>query len=257
MALSIPPPTLPGTILPLMQPMNAVLTGLKYPDGSIVAAAEPSAIGVLVFRGSPGTAEVWDEGQRQWRAAPDEGDLLKLKPLVAIANPGTPPSWTAMLVAVGQQDSMNAPVYSVASGGAPSYYLRAFAKAQRAGASEEGLSVPSPSFTFVDASAKARFTVQFDTPTTLPDAATSVCLQLKNEALQPAGYFKIRTQPGFEVEIANCDPGGNPLARVLLRANGEIHLSPGTGARVVLDGDLETNRILYAPAGGGGKQWLP
>jgi len=44
---------------------------------------------------------------------------------------------------------------------------------------------------------------------------------------------------------------------VLLRADGEIHLMPASGSRVIVDGDLETNRVLYAPAGGGSKVWLP
>jgi hypothetical protein len=257
MALAIPPPVLPGTSVPLTQPVNAMLAGLMYADGSAVAAADVTSIGVFVFRGSPGTGQVWDDAQRQWRPTPADSELMTLKPLPATAKPGVAPSWTAMLVAVGQKDASEAPVYAVASGGAPSYFLRGLAKARRAAGGEEGLSVASASFTFVDATAKSRFSTQFDTPTTPPEAATRVRLQLKGAALQPAGYVEIRTLPAFEVEIANCDAGGNPLARIVLAANGEIHLRPAAGARVVLEGDVETNRILYAPAGGGVKRWLP
>jgi hypothetical protein len=145
----------------------------------------------------------------------------------------------------------------VASAGNPQYYLRAFARAKRSGTDQTGLSTPSAAFTFFDESANSRFKTTFDTPTTKPDAAHVVRMQLKGDALQTAGYLEIRTQPGFEVEIANCDPSGSPLAKMVLRANGEIHLLPATGARVVVEGDLETNQILYAPSGGGPKVWLP
>ena len=79
---------------------------------------------------------------------------------------------------------------------------------------------------------------------------------LKGDGLQPAGYLEIRAKPNFEVEIANCDPDGNVLAKMLLMASGEIRLTPAASARVVIDGDAETNRLLYAPAGGGAKRWL-
>jgi hypothetical protein len=50
---------------------------------------------------------------------------------------------------------------------------------------------------------------------------------------------------------------GNPLARVQLLANGDIRLTPGGGARVLIDSDVEINRLRYSPSGGGPKQWLP
>ena len=73
-------------------------------------------------------------------------------------------------------------------------------------------------------------------------AQAGLRMLLKGDGLQPVGYLEIRAQPNFEVEIANCDAGGNVLAKVLLVASGEIRLTPAASARVVIDGDAETDR---------------
>jgi hypothetical protein len=124
------------------------------------------------------------------------------------------------------------------------------------GAQEITLSGPSPAFSFFDAAANSRFVTQFDTPTTAPDSAHKVRMQLKGDAMQPAGYLEIRAQPNCELEVANCDANGNVIARVLLRASGEIRLTPAPGSKVVIEGDAETQRLFYAPAAGGAKRWL-
>ena len=257
MALNIPPPTLPATTLPLSKPVVATLTGLKYADGAPVAAGDVSSIGMFAFRGPPGGGEIWDEGARKWSPIPANDAIMALKPFVGMPKDGSTASWNATLVAIGQTDAAGAKVYAAASGGTPQYYLRAFARAKHNGSDQTGLSAPTSAFTFVDPGANARFTTQFDTPDTQPDSAHRVRMLLKGDALQTAGYLEIRSQPSFEVEIANCDASGNTLAKVLLRANGEIHLMPANGARVIVESDLETNRILYAPFGGGPKVWLP
>ncbi len=257
MALSISPPTLPGATLPLSKPAIATLAGVAFADGSAVAPADVSAIGVFAFRGPPGGGQIWDDAAKAWSPIPADAQIMSLKPLVATPKNGGGATWTATLVAIGQKDAGGADAYAAASGGNPQYYLRAFARAKRNGSDQTGLSTPSAAFTFVDDSANSRFTTTFDTPSTKPDSAHVVRIQLKGDALQTAGYVEIRAQPGFEVEIANCDAAGNPLARMVLRSNGAIHLLPAGGARVIVEGDLETNRILYAPAGGGPKVWLP
>jgi hypothetical protein len=240
----------------LAKPVAASLSGLKYPDGGAVAVADVGLIGVFAFRGASAAEQMWDEAARRWRPTPSDNDIMNLKPLPATAASGGGAAWTATLVAIGQKDSAGADVYVAASGGSPKYYLRAFARARRAGSDQSGLSVPTAAFTFADDSVNNRFTTKLDNPPQL-DSAHVVRMQLKSDALLPAGYLEIRSQPGFEVEIANCDAAGVALAKFLLRSNGEIHLTPGAGARIVLDGDVETGRVLYQPGGGGPKQWLP
>jgi hypothetical protein len=253
--LNVPAPTLPGSTAILEKPFVASLAAPNYSDGSTASASEVTALGALIFRGAPGSAEVWDDAQKSWRAALSDNDLIQLKPVAGVVKDGNPP-WQATLVGVGQKDSAGNGVYAAASGGTPTYFMRAVAKATRAGAADSGLSPPSPSFTFTSSSANARFSASFDTPDTQPDAAHKVRMALKSDAMQPVGYIEIRSLPSFEVEIANCDASGNALAKILLQASGEIHLTPASGQRVVIESDIETNRILYSPAGGGSKVWL-
>jgi hypothetical protein len=249
--ITLPPPVLPTLVASTEEPLKALLTGLRNDDGSTVTKDQITFIGVFVFRG----AQFWDDKAKQWIDTPPDTQLLQRQPLAAIYKEGATPAWEATIVGLGQKDAAGADVYSPAVGGAPTYFLRAFVTT--AGESgEKALSAPSPPFTFVDAATRKRFSLQFQTPDTKAEAANRVRIQLKGDALQVAGFVEVRAQPSFEVEIANCDASGNKLAQVLLRANGEIVLTPATGARVTVDGDIETNRVLYAPSGGGAKQWL-
>ncbi len=250
---TVPAPAPASTTAPLAKPLMIRLTDIKFADGTVAGEADVTLAGVLVFRGS----EFWDETQKTWRAAPGDDELKQAKPLVAAFKAGGAPAWEATLVAVGQKDAAGADVYKPAEAGAPTYSVRGLVKTKHAGVEETTLSAPSPTFTFADESANKRFTTQFDTPTTKPDEAHKVRMQLKGDAMQAAGYLEIRAQPNFEVEIANCDGSGNVLAKFLLVANGDIRLTPASGARVIVDSDIETNKVLYAPSGGGAKQWLP
>jgi len=251
--LNVSAPTLPSSTAALETPLVATLAAPRLADGSVVSAADIASIGVLSFRGTPGLAEVWDEERKIWQVVAADNELLQLKPLSAAPKDG---SWQATIVGIGQKDSAGADVYAAASGGAPQYFLRALAKSKSAGHQDTGLSPASAPFTFTSSLAKSRYTVAFDTPHTMPDAAHKARLMLKGEAMQPAGYVEIRALPSFEVEIANCDLSGNALAKVLLQSNGDIRLIPASGQRVVIDGDVETGRILYAPISGISKVWL-
>ena len=250
--LNVPAPNLPGSTAALEKPLVVTLAAPKLADGSAATPADLASIGVLTFRGTPGSAQVWDAGQKSWKPFGSDNDLLQLKVLPAALKDG---SWQATIVGIGQKDSAGAEVYNPASGGTPQYFLRALATAKK-GNQDSGLSPPSTTFTFTSSMANTRYTVAFDTPDTMPDAAHKARMMLKSDAMQPAGYIEIRALPSFEVEIANCDSSGNALAKVLLQANGDIHLTPASGQRVVIGGDVETGRILYAPSGGGAKVWL-
>jgi hypothetical protein len=253
---TLPPPTLASTTAPMAKPLIITLADVKLADGSVAAEADVTSAGILLFRGSPGAGDLWDEAQKGWRAAPGDDELKAAKPVIAVFKQGASPSWQATLVAIGQKDAGDAKVYKAAENGTPSYFARGLVKTGRGEAEETTLGPASAAFTFVDDNANSRFTAQFDSPSTKPDQASKVRMQLKGSGLQPAGYLEIRTQPNFEVEIANCDASGNVLAKVLLVASGEIRLAPAAGARVVIDGDVEANRVMYAPSGGGATQWL-
>jgi hypothetical protein len=251
--LNVSAPALPSSTTALEKPLVATLAAPKFADGTAAAAHEVTTIGVLAFRGTPGSAQVWDDGSKTWRSVPSDIDLMRMKPLAGAPKDG---AWQATLVGIGQKDAAGADVYVVAAGGTPQYFLRTLAKTKRGTASDSGLSGASQAFTFTSSVANTRYTLTFDTPDTKPDAAHKARMLLKSDTMKPAGYIEVRALPSFEVEIANCDFSGNPLAKVLLQSNGEIHLMPASGQRVVIDGDVETGRILYAPAGGGAKVWV-
>jgi hypothetical protein len=253
---TVPAPTLASTAAPMAKPLIITLADVKFADSSVATETDVTSAGILVFRGNPGAGELWDEAQKAWRAAPGDDELKSAKPVIAVFKQGASPSWQATLVAVGQKDASDADAYKMAENGTPSYFARGLVKTKRGGVEETTLGPASVPFTFVDANANSRFTTQFDSPSTKPDEAHKVRMQLKGDGLQAAGYLEIRAQPNFEVEIANCDAGGNVLAKVLLVASGDIRLAPAAGARVIVDGDVEANRVMYVPSGGGAKHWL-
>lgn len=250
--VNVPAPTLPTTV-PMAKPLVIAIKDIKFADGSTATEGDVASAGVFVLRGSPGAAEYFDEGQKSWRAVSSDDELKQLQPVVAAYKQG---AWEATFVGIGKKDASDADAYTPAVNGQPTYFVRALVKTKR-GAEETTLSAASATFTFIDEATKSRFVTQFDTPTTKAEAARKVRMQLKGDAMQTAGYLEIRAQPNFELEIANCDASGNVLARMLLLSSGDIHLQPRAGSKVVIEGDAETQRLLYTPAGGGPKQWLP
>ena len=250
--LALDPPTGPAA---LEKPIGVLLAGLQYPDLAEVAPADVRSLGVLVYRGTAGSEEVWDEAGRSWEAAPvDPAGLLALTPL-PLSPPTTPgASWTGTLIAAGQTDGAGNPRYEKAGAGAPVYRLRAVAAAVRDGVGHSGVSDASADILFVSATDEQRLAVDFDTGRA--SDAGRVRILLRNVALQPAGYLEIRAAGGQEIELVNCTPTGTPLARVTVTAAGDIHLVPSAGRDIVLDGPLEAGRITYQPQGGGARQTL-
>jgi hypothetical protein len=232
-----------------------MLAGLEYPDAQPIASDDVRTLGVLVHRGPPGSEEIWDEAGGAWIIVPaDETAVAALKPLPLSppASPGAP--WTGTLIAVGQKDGAGDPRFSKAEAGAPAYRLRALALAVRSGVEYRGISPPSADLLFVSAAEQQRFVVEFDTEQA--NDAGRARLLLKNGALQPAGFLEIRATGGQEIEIANCTGSGAVLARVLLSADGDIHLMPAAGRQIVLEAPLEAQLITYQPFGGGARQTL-
>jgi hypothetical protein len=108
-----------------------------------------------------------------------------------------------------------------------------------------GLGAPSGNLLFTSATDEQRFVVVLDPNS--PRSCHLARMQLRNDALVPAGFLEIRTTTGQEVEIANCDAGGSVLAQVLLTGDGDIRLRPAAGRSIILEGTLVADRICYTP----------
>ena len=162
--------------------------------------------------------------------------------------------WQGTLIAIGQKDKDGHDRFAKASGSEPRYRLRAYARFTREGIDYAGLSEPSDPIAFVSGLEKQRFVVEMTPDEKQPD---TVVLALKNASLAKAGYLKISTPGGQAIELASCDAAGNALAVVQLAADGSIRLRPAAGRKIVLEGDLEAQRIRYLPSGGGVPVDLP
>jgi hypothetical protein len=260
MALTLPAPEIvtdpPGGPAALEKPVKIRLASVQTASGAPLAADDIRTLGVFVFRGPLGAEEIWDENANGWTSpAPLEADAIaSLKPLGLAPQQGPAPGWSGTLAAAGQTDAAGNARFAKASGGAPAYRLRAFASAVHAGREQRGLSLPSSDVSFVSMADSQRFSIMLDPD----DAATAerVRLILRNGAMQPVGYVEIRASGGQEVEIANTRAAGGVLARMTLSADGDIRLSPATGRSIVLEGQLEAERISYLPHGGGPRQAL-
>ena len=248
--LGVPVPELawkpPGGAPQIAQPVDLKLPALQFPDGAEATEADAQIVGAYVYRLGVAGEELWNETEQRWTEVPAE--LGALPPLPLTYKAGDPFPWQGMLVAIGQKDKDDNPRFQPAAGGAPRYRLRAFARFQRDGVEFSGLSAPSPELQFVDAQQSERFMVLMDPED--PQQVEEIKLALKNASLAEAGYLKVSTRGGQQVEIANCDASGNPLASVLLQADGSIRLRPAAGRNIVLGGDLEAQRIRYLSSDG-------
>jgi hypothetical protein len=258
-SLTVPAPELvfdpPGGPPELEKPVTVRLPAIRYPDAIEVPKDDVRVLGALLYRGTVGSEEVWDEEHQSWTIAPaDEAALAGLKPLPLSPPdvPGRP--WQGTLIAIGQKDGAGNPRFAKAVGGSPVYRLRGLANVVRDGVPHRGIGAPSPDLLFVSGTEQQRFAVSFDTDQA-SDAGRARLL-LKNGALQQAGYLEIRAVGGQEIEIANCDPSGGVLARVTLSADGDIHLIPAPGRQIVLAARLEAQQIAYQPQAGGVRQTL-
>jgi hypothetical protein len=259
MTLTVPTPELvfdpPSGPPALEKPVTIRLGWPRERDGTPVAVADVSQYGTLVYRGTLGAEEVWDEAAGRWIAAPlDPEAVFRLRPVPVTAPTTSTDPWTGMLVAFGQKDATGASRFSKSTGSGPAYRLRGTVLAAGGGTARTGIGGPSPDFEFISATERQRFRVIFDTD----DAANAgrARLLLQDAALRQVGYVEIRALGGREVEIASCDPWGTVVARVTLTDSGDIHLAPAAGRSIVLDGPLEAQRVRYQPAAGGARQTL-
>jgi len=249
--LAVPAPALswaPSGAPQIEQPVEVKLPAIHFEDGIEAADADAQKVGAYVYRLGSAGEEFWNETEQRWAGVPADPAALPLVPLVYKA--GDPLPWQGTLIAIGQKDKDGNKRFDKAAGGEPRYRLRAYAQFKRDGADYAGLSEPSGELAFVSGLENQRFGIEMEPEDSQQTARARV--QLKNASLAPAGYLEIRTIGGQEVEIVNCDASGAKLASVLLAADGTIRLQPAAGKKIVLEGDLEAQRIRYQQSSGAG-----
>ena len=232
----------------LEKPMNLGV-GPVTSDGVTVGPEGLSTYAYFVYRRSnPGAAlDIWDDGAKAWTSESVTG--MNRVPTRLAYQPDDIAPWQGILVAAGGRDAAGQPQFEKAAGGYPLYSVRAFFVS--GDHSESVLSPPSDNVAFVGVSDKNLVAIGPGEGEQL-DTATEARLLLKDPALQTIGGLRIeRDTPGATVTLENATG-----ASIVLHPNGRIEITPAAGQRVVVAGDLETERITYLPAGGAVKQAL-
>ena len=234
---------------PLEQPIALRLPAFTL-DEAAVTQDMARSIGAFVYREAGSSEELWNEQQGRWQPVPAALEALDaLQPLPLSFQADADPAWQGTWIAIGLKDKAGAPRFAKAQGGTPRYRLRAFALLEHQGRRQRALGAPTGWVTFSSLADTQRFSVVMQ-----PESAQEcerARFVLKNAGLAAAGWLEVRAIGGRqEVEIVKCDANGAPLSSVLLADDGSIRLRPGGSARVVLDGDLEAQRVSYLDSGG-------
>jgi hypothetical protein len=226
-----------------------VLVGSVMWDGGVVEPADLATFAYFVYRrSSSGSAlDIWDDDTKAWTSEQATGIDRKPIPLGYQANGPTP--WRGVIVGAGGRDASGQPQFERAVRGYPLYSVRAyFVTADR---SEALLTGPSDNLAFIGTADRNLMVIGPGEGEQL-DAATEARLVLKGSGLQTLGRLRIqRDTPGAVVTLENAAG-----ASIVLHADGRVEVTPAPGHRVVVAGDLETERITYLPAGGAVKQTL-
>jgi hypothetical protein len=230
----------------LEKPVTVICPLALFPDGTQFAMNHLAGgkAGLFVFRQqSMGSElEVWDQKGPGWQKV-SGADMGMLEPSPLNLQEGV---WKGLLIAAGQKDSTGQEAFSKdAGGGYPRYTVQAYFKSTYAGNPISGMSPPSPPISFVSVLDANIAGIQTGEDETLQDA-TVVRLYLRNQAHRRLGLVEIRASgEKAEIEIKNFTETGFQLAAVRLLDTGEIRLEPATFQKVIIDGDLETEHIVY------------
>lgn len=236
-------------IAALEKPID-VLVGRVTLDGEVLGPDRLATFAYFVYRRvAPGAAyDIWNEATSGWSSELDTSVTRKPTQL-AYQPEDTDEQWKGVIVGAGGRDAGGAPQFTKAVGGYPLYSVRAiFETADR---SDVLLTAGSENFAFVAGSDRDLMVLGPGDDEEL-DEATEARLLLKNTSLQVIGGLLIeRDSPGASVTLDNAAG-----AFIVLHPDGRIELTPAAGQRVVVTGDLETERVTYRPSGGGPKQVL-
>jgi hypothetical protein len=232
----------------LEQPIDVLVEAVTSDDAP-VGPERLATFGYFVMRRSaPGSApDVWDEGTSTWTSELMTG--VDRVPAQLAYQPDGPQPWRGIIVGAGGRDAVGSPRFVKAVAGYPRYWVRAFFV--MADGSESVLSGPSENVTFIGASDR-NLMVMGPGDGEEPSDATQARLLLRTTTLQTIGGLVVeRDAPGAAVTLVNAAG-----ASVALHPDGRIELTPAPGERVVVSGDLETEHVVYLPAGGTVKQAL-
>lgn len=239
-------PVAPG-VAALEMPLTVSWDAVSL-DGTALAPPDLSTFGLVTYRRLSAGAlrEVWAPQARTW--LPDPGTDPRLaQPLAFRADQPRP--WQGIVVAAGPTDRTGAAVFARGAAGFPSY---AFAGVF---VTPHGDVVQSPSSTAVSFAPLSDRNLMVLGPGDgeQPANATQARVLLRSPALATIGGLVVRRDsPGAEVTLSNAAG-----ASVVLAPDGSILLRPASGRGVRIDGDVETGRVTYQPAGGGLKVTLP
>ena len=256
--LTVPLPTLDyklvaGSYAALESALTVRLGAVLFPDGKSITPNDVRKAFALIFRwsGPAATAELWNAKAKAWQS-PGSVELYDVAGVPFAANETTPTGWEGLVIPLGGKDTWGNPQFVPAVANYPQYRVRAAFTAQVDADEFKGLSGESASFEFMSTVENARFGVAL-TPSSAIDA-TNVSLLLKNSAQQIIVFIEM--DAGGSLTLGNVSASGSPLATVMLQASGDITLTPATGQRVVIAGDLDVAHVSYLPSGGGPKKNL-
>lgn len=250
--LTVPDPTVayepvvPG-VAALELPLTVAFTPVTA-DGRAVEPPDLATFGLVVQRRLAPWAlpETWDPAAGTWNAAPTDVGATPFSPMAFLAGEAQP--WQTVLVPAAGKDAGGAPVFAKGVAGAPSY---GFAGLFVTKDHQVGLGQSSPPLSFV-ASADRNLVVMGAGEGEKVESATEARLQLRSPAFNTIGGVVV-DRAGASARVTVSNSAG---ASVVLRPDGSIELRPAAGRGVEVVGDLETDRITYAPAGGGPKKTL-
>jgi hypothetical protein len=241
-------PTFPKPI-PLEKPIKVRCGVVTFPDGKIFEQSQQATAGFFVYRQQAGATEIWNETTKLWVA--DPGIVLDSFKSKALAyQPSDPEPWQGLLLPAIEQDT------AFKSRAGYDYFIRTYFVSNSSTGSVRGLSPPSSLMRFISLTDSLLAGIKLPNGKTA-ESTDEIQLFLRNSNLQIIGSVKITSSSSSaQIEIENQDTGGNPLAIVRLLPNGDIILKPSASGRVRVDGLLETEKIVYQPAGGGVKKTL-
>jgi hypothetical protein len=236
-------------IAALEKPID-VMVGRVTLDGEVLGPDRLATFAYFVYRRmAPGAAyDIWDDETVTWSSELD-ASVTREPTQLAYQPDEVDEPWKGVIVGAGGKDADGVPQFTKAAGGYPLYSVRAFF--ETTDGSGVVLTGGSENFAFVGGSDKDLMVLGSGQDEQL-DEATEARLLLKNTSLQTIGGLLIeRDAPGASVTLDNASG-----ASIVLHPDGRIEITPASGQRVVVAGDLETERITYRPSAGGPKEIL-
>lgn len=131
-------------------PLQVALAPIADAAGVAISATEARKTGVFLYRAGAGGDELWNLQTKQWTPAPaDAAGHAALMPYPLAFSAGQALPWRGDFATGGEKDAQGADRLQLAAAGAPRYWLRGFAQAQRDGADLTGLGSASADLRFV------------------------------------------------------------------------------------------------------------